>query len=61
MLSSLREMRNNLVFHYREGNLNYQLIAYFAIVHLLAFGGLMRLPQCSSETLLWAFALWPIR
>ena len=61
MLSALREIHDNVVFHYKEGNLNYPMIIYISLVHIVAFVGLFKVPQCSYETLLWAFALWPIR
>ncbi len=47
--------------HYKEGNLNYPMIIYVSLVHIVAVAGLFALPKCSKETLLWAFILWPIR
>ncbi|GAX19967.1 stearoyl-CoA desaturase [Fistulifera solaris] len=46
--------------HYKEGNLNYPMIIYVSLVHIVAVAGLFALPKCSKETLLWAFILWPI-
>merc|ERR1719384_1515104 len=36
------------------------MIIYISLVHATAIAGLFRLQQCSAETLLWAFILWPI-
>lgn len=47
--------------HYKEGNLNYPMIIYVSLVHIVAVAGLFALPKCSKETLFWAFILWPIR
>ena len=57
----LVEIPGNIAYHYKQGNLNYPMIVYISLVHIVAFMGLLALPQCSKETLLWAFALWPIR
>lgn len=47
--------------HYKEGNLNYPMIIYISLVHIVAIAGIFAVPKCSYETLLWAFILWPIR
>jgi len=46
--------------HYREGTINWPMLIYISLVHVLAFAGLFYVPYCSNETLLWAFILWPI-
>jgi len=48
-------------YHYREGNLNWPMIIYISLVHIVAAVGVAKIPNCSPETLLWAFILWPIR
>lgn len=48
-------------FHYKEGNLNYPMMIYIALVHAVAVVGLFKLLDCSAETLIFAFVLWPIR
>mmetsp|Transcript_8859 Transcript_8859/g.14744 ORF Transcript_8859/g.14744 Transcript_8859/m.14744 type:complete len:328 (-) Transcript_8859:27-1010(-) len=51
---------NNAVHHYKQGNLNYPMMIYVTLVHVVAAVGLLKLAVCSKETLLWAFILWPI-
>lgn len=48
-------------YHYKEGNMNWPMIVYISLVHIVAVMGLTKIPACSPETLLWAFILWPIR
>ena len=59
--SSFAQVPKNVVYHYKHGNLNYPMIIYISLVHLVALGGILALPKASRETLLWAFCLWPIR
>ena len=61
MMQTIRDGVDALAFHYKEGNLNYPMATYISLVHIVAFVGLMKLPNCSYETLIWAFTLWPIR
>jgi len=56
----LTETVQNIAFHYREGNLNWPMIVYISLVHMVGLTGLFYLPRCSYDTLMWAFALWPI-
>lgn len=56
-----RDIPKTISYHYREGNFNWPMIIYISLVHVTAFVGLLKIPQCSAETLLWAFILWPIR
>ena len=56
-----RDAIYNFTYHYKEGNLNYPMIIYLVLVHVVAVVGLTKIPVCSPETLLWAFILWPIR
>jgi hypothetical protein len=51
----------NAKHHYKEGNLNYPMGIYILLVHIVATVGLLKIPLCSKETLMWAFILWPIR
>lgn len=46
--------------HYKEGNFNWPMIIYVCLVHYAAAVGAAKLTQCSAETLIWAFILWPI-
>ena len=59
--SSFKEVPKNVAYHYKNGNLNYPMIIYISLVHLVAAFGLWYLPLASKQTLLWAFCLWPIR
>jgi stearoyl-CoA desaturase (Delta-9 desaturase) len=55
------ELPKLVAFHYGEGNLNYPMIVYITLVHLVAIAGLLKIPVASADTLIWAFLLWPIR
>lgn len=57
----LRDVPSVVSYHYKEGNFNWPMIVYISLVHVVAFLGLLTVPLCSKETLLWAFLLWPIR
>jgi hypothetical protein len=47
--------------HYKKKQLNWPMIIYISLVHALGTAGLFKISQCSAETLIWAFILWPIR
>ena len=47
--------------HWNAGNLNWPLGIYITLVHVVGFVGVAKLMECSKETLMWAFVLWPIR
>lgn len=55
------ELPKLIAFHYSEGNLNWPMIVYITLVHLVAIAGLLKIPSASFETLIWAFLLWPAR
>ena len=59
--SSFKDVPKNVAYHYKNGNLNYPMIIYISLVHMVAAAGVYYLPLASKETLLWAFCLWPIR
>lgn len=46
--------------HYKEKAINWPMITYISIVHAVGLAGLFRVMNCSAETLIWAFILWPI-
>ena len=48
-------------YHYKEGNINWPMGIYITLVHVLGFVGVAKMMECSKETLMWAFILWPIR
>ena len=56
-----RDIPNLVRHHYTEGNFNWPMIIYITLVHTTALYGVAKISQCSAETLIWAFALWPIR
>lgn len=47
--------------HWKEGTFNWPMIVYISLVHYAALTGVAKLTECSRETLLFAFLLWPIR
>ena len=49
------------MYHYKEGNVNYPMGIYIVLVHIVAVVGLLKIPDCSVHTWMWAFVLWPIR
>jgi len=62
-MSTLKDILNIpsvISYHYKNGNLNYFMIVYLSLVHLVAVLGLVTIPKASNETLIWAFILWPI-
>ena len=56
-----RDIPKVINYHWKEGNFNWPMIIYVSLVHYTALVGIARLTQCSAETLLWSFCLWPIR
>ena len=55
------ELPGLVKYHYKEGNFNWPMIIYISLVHYAAAVGVAKITQCSTETLMWAFLLWPIR
>lgn len=47
--------------HYKAGNINWPMGIYVSLVHIIASVGLFKIADCSVQTLMWAFILWPIR
>lgn len=60
-LQMVRDIPSVVSYHYKNGNLNYPMIVYVSLVHIVAVVGATKVLQCSPETLFWAFLLWPIR
>lgn len=60
-LKMVRDIPSVVSYHYKEGNFNWPMIIYVSLVHAVAAVGLLTIPKCSAETLIWAFILWPIR
>jgi hypothetical protein len=56
-----RDIPKVISYHYKEGNFNWPMIIYITFVHTTALIGVLKLAQCTPQTLLWAFLLWPTR
>jgi len=54
------EIPSLVKYHYKEGNINWPMGIYITLVHVLGFVGVAKMMECSKETLMWAFILWPI-
>lgn len=62
VLQSLRDIPGVIAYHYKEGNINWPMGIYITLVHVVAvYALLFKVGQCSAETLLFAFLLWPLR
>lgn len=57
----IRDIPGLVRHHYKEGNFNWPMIVYISLVHMVAIAGILALPQAKTETLLFAFLLWPAR
>lgn len=61
-LKMVRDIPSVIAYHYKEGNINWPMGIYITLVHAVALYALLfKVTQCSAETLLWAFFLWPVR
>jgi hypothetical protein len=56
-----RDIPGVVKHHYKEGNINWPMGIYISLVHVIATVGLFKIADCSVQTLMWAFILWPIR
>ena len=55
-----KDIPSVISYHYKNGNINWPMGTYITLVHIVAFVGLLTVPKCSYDTLIFAFALWPI-
>ena len=60
-LKMFSEIPSLVRHHWREGTINWPMGIYISLVHIVAAVGLTKITECSKETLMWAFLLWPIR
>ena len=60
-MKMVRDIPSVIGYHWKNKSLNYPMIIYISLVHAVAVAGVLRLRDCSAETLLFAFLLWPIR
>ena len=51
---------NVIKYHFQEGNLAWGYVFYLGIAHITGLKGIFRLRDCSAETLIFAYLLWPI-
>lgn len=55
-----RDIPGLISYHYKAGNMNWPMLIYVSLVHMLALVGIPKIMNCSAETLAFAFILWPI-
>jgi len=55
-----KDLPDVVATNWKNGTINWPMGIYITVVHIVAFIGLLTVPQCSSDTLMWAFFLWPI-
>jgi stearoyl-CoA desaturase (delta-9 desaturase) len=60
-MKMFREIPSVISYHWKNKSLNWPMIIYISLAHAVAIAGAIRVPQCSAETLIFAFLLWPIR
>jgi stearoyl-CoA desaturase (delta-9 desaturase) len=54
MLASVKEIVNTIVYHVKEGNVNWPMVIYLSLAHIAAIVGLFTVTSCHTYTLLWA-------
>lgn len=59
-LKMFRDIPSVISHHHHGTGLNFPMLIYISLVHIVALVGVFNLPKCSAETLIWAFILWPI-
>lgn len=60
IVASIIEAPSVIAYHWKNGTINWPMGIYITIVHVVAFMGILTIPKCSADTLIWAFVLWPI-
>ncbi len=60
-MKMVRDIPSVVHHHWSKGQLNWPMIIYISLAHAASFAGIARITQCSAETLIFAFLLWPIR
>jgi len=56
----VREIPSVVSHHWKRKELNWPMIIYIGLVHAIATVGLFTVQSCSRETLIFAYALWPL-
>ena len=59
-LVGFKEAVETVIYHYRNGNINWPMAIYIGLVHIAAIVGIFTIPFCKWQTLLLAVILWPI-
>jgi len=59
-MNMVKSIPGTISHHWKEGNINWPMGIYIALVHVAAVNGAFKAQYASYETLLWAFVLWPI-
>lgn len=59
-IKMVKDVPSVISYHLKAGNVNWPMLIYISLVHVVALVGLLTIPKCSYETLIWAFLLWPI-
>ena len=59
-MKMVRDIPGVVRHHWKEGTINWPMGIYITLVHVAAAAGIPKMWDCSAETLLWAFVLWPI-
>eukprot|EP01040_Poterioochromonas_malhamensis_P016216 gene16216-18354_t len=60
MSKLIRESIDAIVFHYKQGSLNWPMVVFLTLAHVAAVIGLFTIRQCHPYTLFWSFLLWVI-
>lgn len=60
-MKMIKDIPSVVKYHHKNNSLNYPMGIYITLVHVLGIVGLTKVMECSRETLMWAFLLWPIR
>lgn len=56
----IRDLPSVITNHYKKGEINWPMSIYICLAHAAAFIGMRRVIDCSAETLIFTFVLWPI-
>lgn len=60
MSKLIRESIDAIVYHYKQGSLNWPMVVFLTLAHVAAVIGLFTIRQCHPYTLFWSFLLWVI-
>jgi len=59
-LEMWKNIPSAIVQHWKAGTINWTLTIWVILVHISAIVGIIDIPHCKKETLLWAYLLAPI-